>query len=82
MKLLEYIRPMTAEELKAFAGLCGSTVGQVKQVAYGRRASAELAIRIDIASGGGVRCEDIRADINWGYLRGESQESVQEAEAA
>lgn len=70
MKLLDYIKPLTREQLEEFAEGCGSTVGQIKQVAYGRRASAELAIRIDIASQGKVSCEDIRADIDWNYLRG------------
>lgn len=70
MKLLDYIKPLTREQLEEFAEGCGSTVGQIKQVAYGRRASAELAIRIDIASQGKVSCEDIRADIDWSYLRG------------
>ncbi|MDN6872925.1 YdaS family helix-turn-helix protein [Pseudomonas citronellolis] len=70
MKLIDYIKPMTKEELDAFAARCGSTVGQLRQVAYGRRASADLAIRIDMASDGVVNCEDIRGDINWAYLRG------------
>ena len=70
MKLLDYIKPMTKEALDDFAASCGSTVGQLRQVAYGRRASADLAIRIDMASGGVVNCEDIREDINWAYLRG------------
>lgn len=70
MKLIDYIKPMTKEELDAFAARCGSTVGQLRQVAYGRRTSADLAIRIDIASDGVVNCEDIRDDINWAYLRG------------
>eukprot|EP01031_Cornospumella_fuschlensis_P049160 gene49160-biopygen39398 len=82
MKLLEYIRTMSQEELSAFAERTGSTVGQIKQVAYGRRASAELAIRIDIASCGDVTCEDIRSDINWAYLRGSDSASQQEAMAA
>lgn len=69
MKLLDYIKPLTKEQLESFATSCGSTVGQIKQVAYGRRASAELAIRIDMASSGQVSCEDIRDDINWEYLR-------------
>ncbi|MFD1699896.1 transcriptional regulator [Halopseudomonas phragmitis] len=60
---------MTSEQLEAFAFGCGTTPGQIKQVAYGRRASAELAIRIDIASGAAVTCEDIRPDVDWGYLR-------------
>ncbi|HGY9618056.1 transcriptional regulator [Pseudomonas putida] len=70
MKLLDYIKPLEKAQLEAFATSCGSTVGQIRQVAYGRRASAELAIRIDIASSGLVSCEDIRDDINWEYLRG------------
>lgn len=70
MKLLDYIKHLTREQLEEFAEGCGSTVGQIKQVAYGRRASAELAIRIDIASQGKVSCEDIRDDIDWNYLRG------------
>lgn len=72
MKLLDYIKPLSKEQTEAFAASCGSTVGQIKQVAYGRRASAELAIRIDIASAGQVSCEDIREDINWSYLRGDA----------
>tara|TARA_R110002124_G_scaffold282571_2_gene457837 strand:+ start:1143 stop:1376 length:234 start_codon:yes stop_codon:yes gene_type:complete len=69
MNLLEYIKPMKAGEVEAFASKCCSTPGQIRQVAYGRRASAELAIRIDKASCGAVRCEDIRPDIDWSYLR-------------
>lgn len=70
MELVKYIRPMSDLELETFAKACDSTPGQLKQVAYGRRASADLAIRIDIASWGAVTCEDIRSDINWAYLRG------------
>ncbi|HGM5018388.1 TPA: transcriptional regulator [Pseudomonas aeruginosa] len=73
MKLIDYIKPMTKGELEGFAARCGSTVGQLRQVAYGRRASAELAIRIDMASSGVVNCEDIRSDINWAYLRGKQR---------
>ncbi|WP_339514486.1 YdaS family helix-turn-helix protein [Pseudomonas sp. RL_15y_Pfl2_60] len=79
MKLLDYIKPLTKEQLEVFSSSCGSTVGQIKQVAYGRRASAELAIRIDIASLGQVSCEDIRGDIDWKYLRDSSADSKQAA---
>ncbi len=76
MNLLEYIKPMSKEALGAFAFKCGSTPGQIKQVAYGRRASAELAIRIDKASGAVVTCEAIRPDIDWGYVRNASRQSA------
>lgn len=70
MKLLDYIKGLDKEGFQAFASACGTTVGQLRQVAYGRRASAELAIAIDRASGGAVLCEELRPDIDWEYLRG------------
>lgn len=76
MKLVEYIRPMSAAERSAFAQRCKSTPAQIQQLAYGRRASAELAIRIDIASEGQVSCEEMRPDINWAYLRDTTNESA------
>lgn len=74
MNLLDYIKPLKADALEAFALKCRSTPGQIRQVAYGRRASAELAIRIDMASDGAVRCEDIRPDVDWDYLRNQPAE--------
>lgn len=70
MKLLEYIKRLDKKGLDAFAISCGTTVGQLRQVAYGRRASAELVIAIDRASAGAVPCEELRPDIEWQYLRG------------
>lgn len=55
MKLHEYIKPMTPAELEAFAVRVGSTVGHLRNVAYGGRvASAALARQIEIDSGGKV----------------------------
>ena len=70
MKLLDYIKGLDKEGFQSFATSCGTTVGQLRQVAYGRRASAELVIAIDRASGGEVPCEELRPDIDWQYLRG------------
>lgn len=69
MTLIDYIKPMDREALEAFSVRCGTTPGQIRQVAYGRRASAELAIRIDRGSDGRVSSESLRPDIDWEYLR-------------
>lgn len=69
MKLLDYIKGLSKEQVEAFAAQCATTVGQLKQVAYGRRVGAELAIAIDRSTGGEVSCEDLRPDIDWQYLR-------------
>ncbi|MDG9928511.1 MULTISPECIES: YdaS family helix-turn-helix protein [unclassified Pseudomonas] len=82
MNLHSYIKPLSKEDLEAFSARCDTTSGQIKQVAYGRRPSAELAIKIEIASGGRVTCEQLRPDVNWGYLRGTARmDGGQEAAA-
>ena len=74
MELLQYIKPMTADQLESFAKRCGTSAGQLKQVAYGhRRASAGLAIEVDRHSGAVVTCEVLRPDIDWAYLRSSQQ---------
>ncbi|MBP0943113.1 YdaS family helix-turn-helix protein [Pseudomonas alliivorans] len=70
MNLNDYIKRIGKSHLSDFASRCGTTVGQLKQVAYGyRRPSASLAICIDRESCGEVVCEELRPDIDWAYLR-------------
>ncbi|MBZ3661962.1 transcriptional regulator [Pseudomonas monteilii] len=70
MTLSEYLKTMERHELEALARRCGTSVGQLKQVAYGnRRASAGLAVSLDRETGGKIRCESLRPDIDWAYLR-------------
>lgn len=71
MNLLDYLKTLDKAALEAFAAQCETSVGQLKQVAYGhRRASAALAINVERGSAGEVRCEALRPDIDWSYLRG------------
>lgn len=70
MTLSEYLKTMDKEGLDGLARRCGTSVGQLKQVAYGnRRASAGLAVSLDRETGGEILCESLRPDIDWGYLR-------------
>jgi DNA-binding transcriptional regulator YdaS (Cro superfamily) len=71
MTLHEYLKTLDKAALDAFASRCGTSAGQLKQVAYGnRRAGAALAVGIERESKGSVICEQLRADIDWAYLRG------------
>ncbi|ANI16787.1 hypothetical protein A9C11_23690 [Pseudomonas citronellolis] len=72
MTLLEYIKQLQSKtDVDELASKCGTSAGQLKQVAYGhRRASASLAIDLDRETGGVVACEETRPDIDWAYLRG------------
>ncbi|MBJ9975292.1 helix-turn-helix domain-containing protein [Pseudomonas sp. S75] len=70
MTLSEYLKTMDKERLEAFANRCGTSIGQLRQVAYGnRRASAGLAVSLDRETGGIIACESQRPDIDWAYLR-------------
>lgn len=73
MTLSEYLKTMDKEGLADFARCCGTSAGQLKQVAYGnRRASAGLAVCLDRETRGTIRCEVMRPDIDWAYLRNTS----------
>ena len=51
----------------------GVTQGAVHQWAVGlSRPSAERCIQIEKATAGAVRCEDLRPDVDWAYLRGKA----------
>lgn len=70
MTLIEYLKSIDVDAAKIFASSCGTTLGQIRQVAHGnRRAGESLAINIERETGGLVRCEDMRPDVDWAYLR-------------
>lgn len=71
MTLHEFLKGLIKADLEAFAGRCGTSPGQLRQVAYcNRRASAALAVNIERETQGVVVCEVLRPDIDWAYLRG------------
>ncbi|MDZ4325536.1 MAG: YdaS family helix-turn-helix protein [Pseudomonas sp.] len=71
MTLHDYIKSLDKSLLDDLARRCGTSVGQLKQVAYrNRRASAGLAVSIERESCQAIRCEHLRPDIDWAYLRG------------
>lgn len=70
MTLHDYIKLLDKTALEGFAARCGTSVGQLKQVAYGyRRPGAALAISIERESNRSIVCEQMRPDIDWAYLR-------------
>ena len=71
MSLHEYIKLLDKATLSDLAIRCGTTVGQLRQIAYqNRRANGGLAVSIERETGGAIKCEQLRPDIDWAYLRG------------
>lgn len=69
MTLKDFFRSMPVSDREAFAERCDTTVGHLRNVAYGLRPCGEsLAINIDRESRGEVRCDELRPDVDWAYL--------------
>jgi DNA-binding transcriptional regulator YdaS (Cro superfamily) len=78
MKLKEFLESLATAEREPFAERCGTTAGHLRNVSYGYRSCAEsLAIAIERESmaialkrgGDHVRCESLRPDVDWAFLR-------------
>lgn len=80
MDLLSYIKTLDAAERETFAAGCSTSIGYLKQVAYGNKLCGEsLAINIERESGRRVTVEELRPDVDWAYLRGTAPAPTQEA---
>lgn len=79
MDLKTYLGGLAPDQREEMAARCGTSVGHLKNIAYGYKPCGEaLAIAIDRESGGQVRCEDLRPDVDWAYLRGSEPASPSE----
>ncbi len=66
-----------------FARRCGTSPGFLRNLVYDTRKTCgeKLAIAIERESAGAVRCETLRPDVDWSYLRGTAPVSVEEGVA-
>ena len=71
MDLKTFLKSLPADEREFFALRCETSFAHLRNVAYGLKTAGEsLCINIDRESSGAVRCEDLRPDVDWAYLRG------------
>ncbi|AEJ01234.1 hypothetical protein Nit79A3_1402 [Nitrosomonas sp. Is79A3] len=76
MKLKIYIQSLSVNERVVFAENCETTLKHLRNVAYGYKIAGEnLCINIERESKGAVRCEELRTDVDWGFLRGTSKQA-------
>jgi hypothetical protein len=79
MDLKTYYLSMPMRLRDKFATRCETTLGHLRNVAYGRICGEKLAIAIERESNGVVRCESLRPDVDWSYLRGTAREQQEAA---
>ncbi len=70
MKLNDYMRAMSQDQRVTFSVRCGTTIGHMRNVSYGKTCGEDLAIQIEKHSAGAVTCEELRPDVEWAVLRG------------
>lgn len=62
---------------RQLAGFMNLTVGAVNQWASGRRPwPADRCIQVEKFTSGDIRCEDLRPDVDWAYLRGTDKQAT------
>lgn len=72
-KLIAYIKSEfdTTIERESFCARCGTTWGYLKKARSIKQNLREsVCINFERESNGAVRCEDMRPDVDWAYIRG------------
>jgi len=73
MNFLTYFLSMSVPERYKLAIRCGTSFQHLKNIAYDTKgikvANEKLCINIERESGGLVRCESLRPDVDWAFLR-------------
>lgn len=72
-KLIDFIKTTysTEAERTAFCEKCGTTWGYVKKIRHTEQLLREsVCINFERESSGTVKCEEMRPDVDWAYIRG------------
>ena len=71
MDMKSFLNSLPDEEgRKAFAARCNTSIGHLRNVMYGyKTASVELAVAVELESGGAVTCNELRPTLAWVRIR-------------
>lgn len=73
-ELRAYLNSLPPCEQAMYARRCGTSVGYLrKALSKGQTLGESLCINLERESKRAVTCEQLRADVDWGYLRGTSR---------
>lgn len=67
--LREYLNSLDTSEQEDFASRCETSLSYLrKAISVDQKLGERLVIAIERESGGAVRCEKLRPDVDWKYL--------------
>jgi DNA-binding transcriptional regulator YdaS (Cro superfamily) len=70
MKLIDYLKSLSADERESLARRCNTSVDYLLQIGHGKRTpKAVLAIAIERETAAAVRCDELMPEVDWDYLR-------------
>lgn len=76
-QLREYLNSLPVSDQEAYAARCKTSLGYLrKALSTGSRLGESLCIDLDRESGGRVKCDLLRPDVDWAYLRGDGRPTV------
>jgi DNA-binding transcriptional regulator YdaS (Cro superfamily) len=82
-KLLKYLNDLNKDQRREFCLAVESSEGYLrKAVSRRQKLGAEICINIERETSGLIKCEDLRPDADWAYLRGTSIVLVTEVPGA
>jgi DNA-binding transcriptional regulator YdaS (Cro superfamily) len=68
--LLDYLNNLSPAEQKAFAKRCKTSIGYLRKAASLKQGiGPSICIAIERETSGKVRCEQVRPDVDWAYIR-------------
>lgn len=75
MELRTYLNSCSFDEQKSYASRSGTTLGYLrKALSTSQQIGERICIGLERESGGLVTCEELRPDVDWGYLRGTAKQ--------
>ena len=67
----EYLNQLPVIEQERFAVKCGTTLGYLrKAISKGQALGENIVINMERESGRKIRCEQVRPDVDWAFIRG------------
>lgn len=80
MELKKFISSLPVDKRELFASRCATSFAHLRNIAYGLKTAGEsLCINIERETSGAVRCEELRPDVDWAFLRGTSKSKPKKA---
>ena len=80
--LRTYLKTLDPTEQQEFAARCGTTIGYLrKAMSIDQQVGESIVIAIERESGGAVKCESLRPDVDWAFLRGTARQRPAKAMA-